>query len=145
MTHDKRKEQFVIGTIRDLSNYFSSVSEAISAPYNLSALQTSVILDVYNNEGKTKITDICKRMQKNTNTISPIINRLILKDYLDKTQDSSDGRVFHISLTDKSLAIIKNIKVDIEDFTWPIFDNVDDETMTKVVDALKILKEAIDI
>lgn len=144
MTHDKRKEDYIIATIRDLANYFTNVSEAISAPYNLSALQTSVILDIFNNKGHTKVTDICKRMQKNTNTISPIINRLITKNYLKKEQDMTDGRIFHISLTKQSLDIISKIKVDIDDFTWPIFQNISDEKMEKVIDTLKILKEAID-
>lgn len=140
----KEKEQYIIDTIRFLSNYFNNVSDAISAPYNLSPLQTQVIIDISNNPNNTKITDICKRLNKNTNTISPIINKLIDKGFLLKEQNSFDARIFNVKLTDKSLGIINSIKVDIEDFTYPIFENISEDKLDTIYNSLKELKEMIE-
>jgi len=140
----KDKQQYIIDTIRYLSNYFNNVSEAISAPYDLSPLQTYVIIDVYENPKETKITDICKRLNKNTNTISPIVNKLISKGFLIKIQSKEDGRVFNVKLTDKSLSIINSIKIDVKDFTYPIFDGMDDEKLDRIYKSLYELKEMIE-
>ena len=81
MDIEKRKE--VIEMIKQLSYFFDKSKDRLCAPYGLSSIQSKIIIDVFHNEG-SRITDICKRLNKETNTISPLINRLINHGYLNK-------------------------------------------------------------
>ncbi len=136
-TKEKRIE--LIDMIKQLSNYFNNVRDALCAPYGLSSIQAVIVLDIYHNPTQTKVTDICKRLHKSTNTISPLINRLVAKGFLQKIQYQKDGRVILIQLTKKTEEIIQNINVDIYDFTWPMFETLTDEEFNKIYDCLKLL------
>lgn len=138
MDIEKRKE--VIEMIKQLSYYFDKSKDRLCAPYGLSSIQSKIIIDVFHNEG-SRITDICKRLNKETNTISPLINRLINHGYLNKVVNKKDKRVFYVYLTDKSKNIMQNLTNDVEKATWPLFDKVSDENLDKIYDSLKILMD----
>ncbi len=134
---EKRIE--VINMIKDLSNYFNDVRDALCAPYGLSSIQAIIVLDIYHHPDSTKVTDICKRLHKSTNTISPLINRLVAKGFLSKVQSQEDARVTYIELTDKTKGITESINVDIYDFTWPMFESLTMEEFNKIYDCLTLL------
>lgn len=129
----------VIDMIKKLSNYFNNVRDALCAPYGLSSIQAVIVLDIYHNPTENKVTDICKRLNKSTNTISPLINRLVEKGFLAKTQGEEDARITYISLTEKTKKITDNISVDICDFTWPMFESVTEEQFEGIYDSLQLL------
>lgn len=139
MLNDVKKRREVIDMIKELAGYFNNVRDALCAPYGLSSIQAVIVLDVYHHPNATKVTDICKRLHKSTNTISPLINRLVAKGFLEKKQGESDARITYISLTEKTKAITKNINIDIYDFTWPMFESITEEEFVKIYEALKIL------
>lgn len=134
---EKRKE--LIEMIKALSNYFNDVRDALCAPYGLSSIQAVIVLDIYHHPNQTKVTDICKRLHKSTNTVSPLINRLVAKGFLAKKQSVDDARVTYISLTDKSKAITENINIDIYDFTWPMFESLTEEEFANIYECLNLL------
>ena len=134
---ENRKE--IIEMLKALSLYISNVREALCAPYGLSAIQAIIVLDVYHNPNKCKVTDICKRLNKSTNTISPLINRLVEKKFLQKVRDEIDGRITYIQLTDKSKRITEQIQLDVSDFSWPMFDELSDEEFSVIYNSLKKL------
>ena len=129
----------VIDMIKKLSSYFNNVRDALCAPYGLSSIQAVIVLDIYHNPTENKVTDICKRLNKSTNTISPLINRLVEKGFLTKTQGEEDARITYISLTEKTKKITDNISVDICDFAWPMFESVTDEQFEGIYDSLQLL------
>lgn len=132
--------QKVVDMIKALSTYYYHIREELCAPYGLSEIQSIIILDVFHNPN-TKVTDICKRLNKSTNTVSPLINRLVDKGYLEKTPGKTDGRVTYISLTEKSKRITSDINVDINDYTWPMFESITDEQFKQIYDCLELLLE----
>lgn len=136
---EKRKK--IIDMIKELSTYFNNVRDALCAPYGLSSIQAVIILDVYHNPDETKITDICKRLHKSTNTISPLVNRLVSKGFLKKTQSKDDGRVTYVELTEMTNKITEKISIDIYDFTWPMFERLSDDDMDSILNSLSILLE----
>lgn len=50
---------------------------------------------------RQKITDIGKRLLLNTNTLTPLITKLIKKGVLTKERSAEDERTVFVSLTDK--------------------------------------------
>lgn len=139
MSNDVEKRVEIIEMVKSLCNYFNNVRDALCAPYGLSSIQSVIVLDVYHHPNETKVTDICKRLHKSTNTISPLINRLLSKGYLKKVQSKEDARVTYIELTEKTQAITESINLDVHDFTWPMFESMSDGEFAAVYDSLKLL------
>ncbi|MBE6137598.1 MAG: MarR family transcriptional regulator [Erysipelotrichaceae bacterium] len=129
----------IIEMIKKLSLYFNNVRDALCAPYGLSSIQAVIVLDIYHNPTENKVTDICRRLNKSTNTISPLINRLVDKGFLTKTQGKEDARVTYINLTEKTKKITDSISVDICDFAWPMFDSLTEAEFKNIHDSLKLL------
>ena len=138
MEIEKRKE--VIEMIKQLSYFFDKCKDQLCEPYGLSSIQSKVILDVYHNNG-CRVTDICKRLNKETNTISPLITRLVSHGYLTKKVCEDDKRVFYVYLTKKSENIMSSLMTDVEKTTWPLFDKVSNSDLNKIYDSLKLLME----
>lgn len=136
---ENRKE--IITMIRDLSNYFTNIRDELCEPYGLSSIQAVIILDIYHHPEARRVTDICKRLHKSTNTISPLINRLVSKGYLKKKVSKEDGRSTHVFLTEKTKEMTDNILVDVSDYTWPFFEGLSDEQFEQIYNALKLLLE----
>ncbi len=139
MKNDIKTRVAVIDMIKELSNYFNDVRDALCAPYGLSSIQAIIVLDIYHHPNETKVTDICRRLHKSTNTISPLINRLVSKGFLNKKQGKEDARVTNIELTEKTKAITENINIDIYDFTWPMFESLTQDEFDKIFDCLQLL------
>lgn len=136
---ENRKE--IINMIKDLSNFFTNIRDELCEPYGLSSIQAVIILDIYHHPEARRVTDICKRLHKSTNTISPLINRLVSKGYLKKKVSKEDGRSTNVYLTDKTKEMTNNILVDVSDYTWPFFESITDEQFDEVYKALKLLLE----
>ena len=136
---ENRKE--IISMIKDLSNYFSNIRDELCEPYGLSSIQAVIILDIYHHPDARRVTDICKRLHKSTNTISPLINRLVAKGYLKKKVSKEDGRSTNVYLTEKTKEMTDNILVDVSDYTWPFFESINDTQFEQVYNALKLLLE----
>lgn len=131
----------IIDMLKELTTRFSNFRDNLCEPYGLSSLQAVIIMDIYHNPDKTRVTDICKRLKKSTNTISPLINRLIDKDFLIKIQDKNDNRVYNVKLTDKTLKMASEINVDVSDYTYPMFDSLSDEDFDNIYASLLRLLE----
>ena len=139
MAGDVIRRNEVVDMIKALSNYYTNVRDSLCAPYGLSSTQAVIVLDVYHNPTENKVTDICKRLNKSTNTISPLINRLVDKGFLAKTQAKEDGRITYISLTQKSIEITDKIALDIRDFTFPMFETLTEEQFEQIHTCLSLL------
>ena len=133
----------IIEMINILSDEFYRLKNNICLPYDLSAIQTTIILDIYKNPKETKITDICKRLKKSTNSISPLINRLVEKGFLYKYKDPNDKRISKVGLTDKSKSITSQIRVDVEDYTLPVAEELTKEEINEIEKSLELLIKAV--
>ena len=140
---DAAKRKKLIDLLNDVSNRFSYIRDDICVPYGLTSVQSQLIIDIYNNPDRCKITDLCKRMHKSTNVISPLVNRLIEKGYLIKEKDKTDSRVVNVRITDKSKKIVDDIVQDISDYSLPCFDGITEEQVDLVTVYLKTILEVM--
>jgi len=136
---ENRRE--IINMIKELSDYFNTIRDELCEPYGISSIQAIILLDIYHHPEERKVTDICKRLHKSTNSISPLINRLVEKGYLTKSQSKEDKRITYVSLTKKTEEITNSILIDVSDYTWPFFEGMSDEKFDKIYEALKVLLE----
>ena len=134
---DSKKRKILIDLLSDVSNRFSYIRDDICVPYGLTSVQSQLIIDIYNNPDKCKVTDICNRMHKSTNVVSPLVNRLIDKGFLIKEKDKIDSRVVNVRITEKSKKIVDDIVQDISDYSLPCFEGITEEQVDLVTIYLK--------
>lgn len=131
----------VVELLKSISRIIYNVRTKLFAPYKITPVQAEILLDVYYNSSSTKITDICKRLNKTTNTISPLINRLVEGDILIKKQNKNDNRIFEVYFSSIGIRIMKEINEQIVLFSKPIFDILDDDEFKKYYELTNKLYE----
>ena len=82
-------------------------------------------------------------MKKSTNSISPLINRLVEKGFLEKKKDENDKRVYKVCLTNKSKSITSQIRTDVEDYTLPVAEELTKEQIDEIEKSLELLIKAV--
>ncbi len=133
---EKRME--IVTMVKDLADVFEKSKSNLCEPYNISTVQLNVLFDIFIN-GKSKVTDICERLNKNTNTISPLINRLCTLGYLKKQKDLNDKRLTYVLLSKKSENIMENYMHDVNTYTYPMFEQLSNKEIEEVYHALSVL------
>ena len=137
----KKKETILetIELLKSTSQFINDSRAALCAPYGLSHPQAILSLDIYHHPNQTKITDICKRLNKTTNTISPLVKRMMDKGYLTKKQNQEDNRVYEVSFTPMGKDVMSRINQDVYLFANPIFNRLTDEEFESLRKSLVIL------
>jgi DNA-binding MarR family transcriptional regulator len=138
------KRSKLIRLLGTISNQFSYIRDDICVPYGITPVQAQLVLQIYHDPEKSRVTDICKSMHKSTNVISPMINRLIEKGFLIKEKDMVDTRVTHIRITPKSRRIIDDIVQDISDYSVPCFEGITEEQVDVVYTYLSKILEVME-
>ena len=137
-----KNKEGLIDLIKELAKVFDNLRNDLCEPYGLSPVQSVIIFTIYYHPNENKVTDICKRLRKSTNTVSPLINRLVQRGFLVKVQDKMDARITNIELTEKTHEILRNISIDVEDYTAPMFDFLTDSDFDQIYKNLEKLLEA---
>ena len=94
--------------------------DQILAEYGLTTEQYSVLGAIDYFTGPTKITDVARWLERSTNSISMIVDRMVKAGLVRRIRDRSDRRVVHVVNTSKgenalkpatqaSLAVIRKI------------------------------------
>lgn len=135
----------MIGMLKSISQFINDTRSRLCEPYGLTPIQAIIVLDVYHHPGCTKVTDICKRLNKSTNTISPLVLRLMEKDYLYKKQNPMDGRVYDVYLTEFSKKMLVNINKDVLSFAEPMFNQLTDEEFTLLFESLEMIEKVCEL
>lgn len=136
------KEVIAVNIIDKLSRYIMKIRDELAIPYGISPIQLRIIFDL-NSNPNSKITDICQRLQKSTNSISPLIKRLESKGFIEKKRSIDDARITYVSLTKKSNDFIHDLELDIRDYTEPIFKNFTDLELDQILERFIKICEVI--
>lgn len=140
---DSKKREELIYLLSTISNHFNYLKDDICSPYGLTNAQSELLLDIYHNPNECRVTDICKRLHRSTNVISPLIDRLVLKGYLFKEKDKVDTRVTNVKITEKSKRLVDDIVQDITDYSVPCFEGITDEQANLVYSYFKTILEVM--
>ena len=121
--------------LKSTSQFIIDTRAALCASQGLNYIQGLVFLDIGHNPS-SKITDICKRLNKKTSTISPLIHKLIDKNLIEKSH-GDDNRVYEVNLTEKGIAVMESINNELGDFAIPRFEKLTDKEFYELLQALK--------
>lgn len=139
-----KKNEDILETIealKSISQFIGDVRASLCSPYKISPIQAVILLDIYHHPLETKITDICKRLNKTTNTISPLVKRLVDRGFLIKCQNKEDNRVFEVFFSSKGKEIMNQINLSVVSFASPIFNELSDDEFQNLSILLKRLNK----
>lgn len=143
MNKNEERMQF-LAMIKTVASYFETAKEQLCKPYSFSSVQATLLLDLFEH-GRSKVTEICQRLGKSTNTISPLIRRLEKMEFIERVEGELDRRVVYIALSPKGTQAIEKYVNDAGMYSWPIFDKLSEEEFTNIYQSLKtmlrVLKE----
>ena len=105
--------------------------------------QCSTILAI-GKRGKMTMNELSEWMSLATSTMTRIVDNLVRDGYIERTQDDRDRRVVHVSLTDAGNQLFEGILRIYHEYHRRIVENIPPEEMHKVVEALQLLKVAIE-
>ena len=143
-----KKQEDLLETIellKSISQFISKSRAGLSTPYHLTPTQAIILLDVANHPNHTKITDICKRLNKTTHNISPLVNRMIEKGYIEKRQNKVDNRIFEVFISEYGNDILNRFNKDVLAFATPIFEELSEEEFHELYNSLKKLNKVCGI
>jgi DNA-binding MarR family transcriptional regulator len=129
----------IVNEIRKLSRYLDKYSKYLSNKYQITLPQL-LCLNELRQEGELNLTELTKRLNLNNSAITGIIDRLELKNYVQRIKTGKDRRAIHLRLTEKGQVFAeKSLKI-LEDDCF--FDNTkmhEDETQELLTNLIKII------
>lgn len=99
-------------SIYNTNRYFHRLYGDVLAEYDLSYLQYMSLLIIYKN-GSAKLMDIGNRLELSSNTLTPVIDRLVQKEWLIKIPSELDRRVKSLKIADSKKDIFEEILFDV--------------------------------
>lgn len=99
-------------SIYNTNRYFHHLYGIVLDKYELSYLQYMALLVIYKNQS-VKLMDIGMALNLSSNTLTPVIDRLIKKSWLIKHPSALDRRVKFLEMPDSQYPTFENVLIDI--------------------------------
>lgn len=90
------------------NRYYHQLYSKILDKHDLTYLQYVCLLTIYQ-KGPLKMTDIGEELRLASNTLTPVIDKLVQKQWITKVQNPNDLRTKNLSLTDNKLSELNDI------------------------------------
>lgn len=82
-----------------------------------------LILKLLGNEEKKRMFEIMEALSIDRNTFKTIVNRLILRGYINKSKCTEDKRAYKLELTDKGRMIFQETMADEKAILYNLLDD----------------------
>lgn len=90
--------------------------DQIVGEHGLTMEQYLVLMTVKHHDPPVSITTIAQRLQRSTNSVSMIVDRMVKASLLKRVRDRSDRRVVNVSLTSKAENAFKSADIPAWEF-----------------------------
>lgn len=111
---------------KDVSNHNLNVNEF-------------TVLEVLYSKGPQRIQQIKERILIANSSTTYIIDKLVDKNYVERTCDESDRRIYYAQLTPSGQKLMEEIFPDHEQMILRLFDNLDDNELLELKRLLRKL------
>ena len=95
--------------------------------HGLNGSQIRIMFLLSHHHDGVNVKDIAQRLNVTSGAITQIIDELVKKDFVNRTEDLNDRRVIRISLSKKTRTIFHELKNKFLEHLEPLFDKLTDE------------------
>jgi len=124
-------------------NKLTARTENQIAIYGLNLSEFGVLEMLYN-KGPQPVQQIAEKILVTSGTITYNIDKLQKKGYITRKQSENDKRIYHVSLTDSGIEIMKDVFPAHEKFIDHLFRGVDEEVKQALINNLKLFQQQIE-
>ena len=114
----------ILLSIRGIMKLYDQYMEEIRVQHQLSQIEITIISFLHNHPGRDTARDICEMRMLPKGNVSLGVESLIQKALLFRTPDEQDRRRIHLSLTEYSVPIVKEIEIAKEKFLKELFQGL---------------------
>ncbi|QEA59817.1 MarR family transcriptional regulator [Leuconostoc koreense] len=100
-------------SIYNTNRYFHHLYGYVLEKYELSYLQYMSLLIIYKQKS-VKLMDIGAELELSSNTLTPVIEKLVIKSWVVKAQSSQDRRVKVLNISDQKVTTFEHILSEIK-------------------------------
>ena len=114
--------------------------DQVFGEHKLTTEQYGVLMTIKYLEEPVRITDIARWLERSTNSVSMIVDRMVKAGLLRRKRDTSDRRVVHVNITSKGENALKPAAMAGWKFIWELMSPLSDEdrhTFTRLLETLK--------
>ena len=141
MTRQSDALKTFVALKRTTDNFFKRVKADIKC-HGLTVNEFAV-LEVLYNKGPQPIQQIKEKILIASSSTTYVIDSLEKRNYVVRTQDPSDKRTYHASLTEKGYQLIDSVFPSHAQMIESCFQDLDDASLTQLRELLKIVSTRV--
>jgi DNA-binding MarR family transcriptional regulator len=131
--------------IHQIHRLMSRIENSLIADMGLTTRKNAVLLALKHLKKPVTVTDIAKWLDRNSNGISMLINRMEKDDLIIKKRDALDQRLVRVEISQKGKQYFQKAKKDTDEAIQEIFGDLNEEELEKVSILLqKVRGKALD-
>jgi len=128
----------VLSTLRQIIRAIDLQSKKLTKKFGLTGPQLIILKEIYNSPN-LPISEIAKNVSLSQATVTTILDRLCQQGFSIRQRSELDKRKVNISLTDKSIEILKNKPSILQDEFSAEFDKLQDWEKNMLLSSLQRL------
>lgn len=141
MTRQSDALKTFVALKRTTDNFFKRVKADIKC-HGLTVNEFAVLEALYN-KGPQPIQQIKEKILIASSSTTYVIDSLEKRNYVVRTQDLSDKRTYHASLTEKGYQLIDSVFPSHAQMIESCFQDLDDASLTQLRELLKIVSTRV--
>lgn len=98
----------VLTTIRKIIRAIDIHSKRLRLEAGVTGPQLIVLKEIHYNNGSITTTNLAANVSLSQSTVTNILDRLVEKNYVVRTRDSTDKRMWFLELTDEGKTVVEN-------------------------------------
>lgn len=124
MVQDEHLYDELCLSVYNTNRYFHRLYSQVLDQYDLSYLQYMSLLIIHQ-RGELKMMDIGTDLELSSNTLTPVIDKLVQKGWILKVQSATDKRVKVLAMVNERQNLFQKILSEVDDIRDALFKRSD--------------------
>jgi DNA-binding MarR family transcriptional regulator len=121
-------------------DWLGRCEDQVFGEYGLTTEHYAVLSTIKYLDEPVRITDIARWLERSTNSVSMIVDRMVKAGLLKRVRDRSDRREVHVTITSKGEAALKPAVLAGREFIGKILSPISSEDRHTLLSLLEMLK-----
>ena len=143
MASNAKSAELVLRVWRQLYQAYTLLKrceDGTAEEFGLTTEQYAVLVTIEYLGGPSKVTDIAEWLERSTNSISMIVDRMVKVGLVTRRRDTGDRRVVYVGMSSKGAAALKPVNVAAFETVSRILSSLSSEEKTTLLDLLGAVK-----
>ena len=137
-----QENEVVIRLLRNIMCNLSTIMNHYYEPYGITGVQCQVMMEIAENGGEIRTSELAKHLQMGNSNLSAIIKRMERHDLLIRRRNPMDERIVMVSLSEKSKHCMAEMQKDLHGH-FDLLEPLKQQEKDDIIKCLQMLNQAI--